>query len=118
MACGERTNLPVDRVHGYYMLLERHVNTRQPKKRRKQAVKIYVCGFGGIVSNVYAENTPEPPELQAIILDVDKEREDADLIEARWNEISCDTARYHEVEITFYDPLGDDGHDIEGKAGA
>ncbi len=69
-------------------------------------MKIYICVYGGIVSNVYAETAPETPEPEAIVLDVDKEREDAGPVQARWDGIAADAARFREIGTTFYDPLG------------
>lgn len=68
-------------------------------------MKIYVCVYGGIVSNVYAEKDPASSKPDVIVLDADKEREDAGLIQRKWDEIAAGGG-YVSVPVEFYDPLG------------
>lgn len=67
-------------------------------------MKIYVCVYGGIVSDVYAEKDPASSEPEITVLDIDKEREDADMIQRKWDEIAADGG-YARVPAEFYDPL-------------
>lgn len=68
-------------------------------------MKIYVCVYGGIVSDVYAEKAPANAEPDVTVLDVDEERDDAGLIQHKWDEIAA-AVGYVRVPAEFYDPLG------------
>ena len=79
-------------------------------------MKIYVCIYGGIVSDVFAEKNPESPAPEAVILDVDKERQDAAPIQELWDKIEADPA-YERIASEFYAPLDDDDEDGGGSEG-
>ena len=68
-------------------------------------MKIYVCVYGGIVSDVYAEKDPASSEPDVVVLDVDKERPDAEIIQRKWDGITADGGYAH-IPVEFYDPLG------------
>lgn len=67
-------------------------------------MKIYVCVEGGIVNDIYAEKDPADPAPEAIVLDVDSDRDDAEPIQARWDEVAADPA-YERIPHEFYAPL-------------
>ena len=69
-------------------------------------MKIYVCVYGGIATDVYASKDRNG-EAEAVVLDVDKERPDADAILAEWDQIAADGGFDH-VPMAFLAPLNDD----------
>lgn len=69
-------------------------------------MKIYVCVYGGIATDVYASKDRNG-EAEAVVLDVDKERPDADAILAEWDRIAADDSFEH-VPMAFLAPLDDD----------
>lgn len=69
-------------------------------------MKIYVCVHGGIATAVYASKDRNG-EAEAVVLDVDKERPDADAILAEWDRIAADGGFDH-VPMAFLAPLNDD----------
>lgn len=72
---------------------------------------IAVCVLGGIVSNVYTKGIPG--DVSVLVLDVDKERDDAAMIEDYWDEIAAPGSGYEDRGAAFYAPREDDGPDPE-----
>lgn len=69
-------------------------------------MKIYICVYGGIATDVYASKDRNG-EAEAVVLDVDKERPDADAILAEWDRIAADDGLEH-VPMAFRAPPDDD----------
>lgn len=67
---------------------------------------IYICVYGGIATDVYA-GKDRNGEVEAVVLDVDKERPDADAILAERDRIAADDSCEH-VPMAFHSPLDDD----------
>lgn len=74
------------------------------EKGKKPQIAVGV--FGGIVTNVFVKGIDD---VDVTVLDVDKEREDAELVEKKWDEIAAGDSGYRDVPLEFYAPL--DGED-------
>jgi len=67
--------------------------------------EIVVGVFGGIVTNVFVKGVGD---VDVTVLDIDKERDDAELVEARWNEVAAEGSGYEDVPLEFYAPLDEE----------
>lgn len=67
--------------------------------------QIVVGVFGGIVTNVFVKGIDDP---DVTVLDIDKEREDAGLVEEKWNEIATEGSGYRDIPLEFYAPLDEE----------